>query len=276
MAYENFIETVTAAKIERDLERICVFAEDCNRNYEGIVKKRGDSVRILGVGKPTITDSVDKNITLSDAEDVEDTSVVMNINRIAYYNYKVGDIDKHEMTPDGLMETLRMETSEGLANKVDQFIAGLANDKLAKLDAAAAYQVTKDNVLEKIDTALTALYENDVAQNTKVTLTVSPKFYQILKTAYVALDTNNSNMLKNGKVGMYGNVTVKMSNNIYKSGGDEKIMLRTDRAVAFVHPMTHVEPYRPEKAFADAVKGFILYDGKIVRPKELIVMHVKY
>ena len=276
MAYENFIETVTAAKIERDLERICVFAEDCNRNYEGIVKKRGDSVRILGVGKPTITDSVDKNITLSDAEDVEDTSVVMNINRIAYYNYKVGDIDKHEMTPDGLMETLRMETSEGLANKVDQFIAGLANDKLAKLDAAAAYQVTKDNVLEKIDTALTALYENDVAQNTKVTLTVSPKFYQILKTAYVALDTNNSNMLKNGKVGMYGNVTVKMSNNIYKSGGEEKIMLRTDRAVAFVHPMTHVEPYRPEKAFADAVKGFILYDGKIVRPKELIVMHVKY
>ncbi|MBQ7846913.1 MAG: P22 coat protein - protein 5 domain protein, partial [Clostridia bacterium] len=91
----------------------------------------------------------------------------------------------------------------------------------------------------------------------------------------------NSQILKNGKVGMYGNVTVKMSNNVYKSkttadGDTDNIMMRTKRAVAFAKPLTHTEAYRPEKKFADAVKGFILFDAKVVRPKEMININVTY
>lgn len=52
-------------------------------------------------------------------------------------------------------------------------------------------------------------------------------------------------------------------------------MVHTDKAVAFVNPMTHVEAYRPEKGFSDAVKGFVLYQAKIVRPKELVVLNCK-
>ena len=54
MAYENFIPTVWNEAIQRELEGTYVFVEDCNRQFEGDVKKQGDSVRILGVGKPTI------------------------------------------------------------------------------------------------------------------------------------------------------------------------------------------------------------------------------
>lgn len=274
--FQNFIPSVWAAQINTELKRLCVFAEDCNSQYEGDVKQMGDSVRILGVGKPTITETTNKNITLSDAEDVDDTSVIMNINHIAHFNYKVDDIDKRQMKPNGVMQALSAETSEGLANVMDTFIANLANDKAAKLDASSAYQINKDTVLNAIDTALKMLYQNDVSMSAKVTLTVSPSFYMCLKQAYIALDTDNSNMLKNGRVGMYGNVHVKMSNNCYTNGGAERLMLRTSRAVAFANPMTHTEAYRPEKKFSDAVKGFILYDGKIVRPKEMIVMNVKY
>ena len=52
MAYENFIPAVWAEGIERELERLHVFATDCNQEYEGEVTKQGDSVHILGVGKP--------------------------------------------------------------------------------------------------------------------------------------------------------------------------------------------------------------------------------
>ena len=45
---------------------------------------------------------------------------------------------------------------------------------------------------------------------------------------------------------------------------------------AFVNPLTHTEAYRPEKSFADAVKGYALFDGKVVRPKEIINVNVKY
>lgn len=277
MAYQNFIPTMWAEQINRELERKCVFAEDCNRQYEGTVKAKGDSVRILGVGKPTITETTSKNITLSDAEDVEDTAITMPIERIAYFNYKVDDIDKRQAV-GGIMEALSKETSEGLANKVDQAIAGLAANAEAIKLYSTVPQVTASDVLGRIDAAIQKLYENDVSPSTEIVLTCSPRFYFILKQAYVNIDTDNSKMLENGKVGRYGNVVVKMSNNIAtaNSGATDLIMVRTKRAIAYVNPMTHTEAYRPEKKFSDAVKGFILYDRKIVRPKEMIILNVKY
>lgn len=276
MSYANFIPTIWAEAIERELERKCVFAENCNRQYDGKVKGQGDSVRILGVGKPTITTTTDKNITLTDAEDVADTSITMQINHVSYFNYKVDDIDKHEGV-NGIMDALNKETSECLAAEMDKHIADLAADKQAVKDAAAAYEVTTSNILKKIDEAIQKLYENNVSPTTQLTLTCSPQFYFILKQAYVNLDTDNSKMIENGKVGRYGNVIVKMSNQVHRDkNGNELIQLKTDRAIAFCNPLTHTEAYRPEHRFSDAVKGFVLYEGKIVRPKEMIVMNVKY
>lgn len=53
-------------------------------------------------------------------------------------------------------------------------------------------------------------------------------------------------------------------------------MIRTQRAIAYANPLTHTEAYRPEKKFADAVKGYILFDAKVVRPKEVLNINVKY
>ena len=39
--------------------------------------------------------------------------------------------------------------------------------------------------------------------------------------------------------------------------------------------VTHTEAYRPEKGFCDAVKGYVLYQARIVRPKELVVLSCK-
>lgn len=279
MAYSNFIPSVWEETINRELERACVFVEDCNRQYEGLVSKKGDSIHILGVGKPTIKsiDRASASDEIDEAEEINDTSVIMNINQIRYFNYKVGDIDKAQAV-GGLMDALSQETSEGLANEMDKYIANMATDSSVPTLNASATVVTKDNVLSLIDDAIQTLQENDVNMASGITLTVSPRFYKLFKQAYIGKDTNNSEELKNGKVAMYGNVTVKLSNNVAKtdSGAVDNIMLRTKRAIAFVNPLTHTEAYRPEKSFADAVKGYALFDGKVVRPKEIVNINVKY
>ncbi len=287
MAYQNFIPSVWSEGINRELERLCVFAEDCNRKYEGKVKKKGESVTILGVGKPTIKRiaKASRNNDIDAPEEIEDTSVIMYINQIAYFNYLVGDIDKAQAV-DGIMDALEAETSEGLANEVDTYIASFAKDSsVASLYPTAQKVVAKETaasgeayVLDVLDLAIQKLFENDVKESTKIVVTVSPRFYTILKKAYRFEDTNNSEILKNGKVGMYGKVIVKMSNNVHKtdSGATDNIMIRTQRAIAFAKPLTHTEAYRPEKKFADAVKGYILFDAKVVRPKEIININVKY
>lgn len=279
MAYTNFIPSVWAESINRELERACVFVEDCNRQYEGEVASKGDSVHILGVGKPTIKSLDRANATgeIDSAEEIEDTSVILNINQIRYFNYMVGDIDKAQAV-GGLMDTLSAETSEGLANEMDKFISNMAASEDVPTLTNTATVVTKDNILEVLDDAIMKLQENDVSMASGITVTVSPRFYKLFKQAYIGKDTDNSEYLKNGKVAMYGNVTVKLSNNVAKTeeGTVDNIMLRTKRAIAFVNPLTHTEAYRPEKTFADAVKGFVLFDGKVVRPKEIININVKY
>lgn len=279
MAYANFIPSVWNEGINRELERLCVFVEDCNRQYEGSVKKKGESVTILGVGKPTIKSlaKANRNNDIDAPEEIEDTSVVMYINQIRYFNYMVGDIDKAQAV-NGVMDALEQETSEGLADEVDKYVASFAVDSsVAKLNASPT-TVTKDNILSTLDLAIQKLYENDVKATTKIVVTISPRFYTLFKQAYIDKDTDNSEMLKNGRVAKYGNVVVKMSNNVHKtdSGATDNIMIRTQRAIAFAKPLTHTEPYRPEKKFADAVKGFILFDAKVVRPKEVININVKY
>jgi hypothetical protein len=241
-----------------------------------MVEKRGDTVHILGVGKPTITRTNDKDIILGDAETVEDTAATLTVNEIAYFNYKVGDIDRAQAV-NGVMEALTEETSEGLSDEMDRFVAGMAGYKGVILDAATAYVVDKDNIYDKIDAALQVLWENDVKPSTHVEMIIPPLFYNIMKQAQIKIDTDNSAVIQNGRIGKYGGITIKMSNNVLGSNAaGHKIILKTNRAIAFVNPLTHTEPYRPEKTFADAVKGFVLFDGKIVRPKEMIVMNVKY
>lgn len=275
MSYRNFSPKIWAKQINRELERAMVFAEDCNRQYEGDVKQMGDTVKVLGVGKPTITKQVGGSIVLKDPEAVEDTSVDLVINRVAYFNYLVDDIDRRQAV-GGLMDALSAESSEGTANAMDEDIAALAGTADAQKLFKSTTAITVDNILKQIDLGVQKLMENDVKPETKIVITVPPWFKTILRQAYVQLDTNNSAMLKNGRVGQYDNVIVKMSNNCHRnSDNGHDIMLRTQRAVAFANPLTHVEPYRPERRFADAVKGFVLYGTKIVRPKELIVLNVK-
>ena len=279
MAYSNFIPSVWAETINRELERQCVFAGDCNRIYEGEISRKGDSVHILGVGKPTIKSIERANASgeIDAAEEIEDTSTILTVNQIRYFNYKVGDIDKAQAV-GGLMDALSKETSEGLANEMDRYIANMALDQTVEKLTSEDTLITSANVLSTLDDAIEKLQENDVNFSGGVVITVSPRFYKLFKQAYIGKDTDNSAMLENGKVAMYGNVTVKLSNNVAKSnsGATDTIMIRTKRAIAFVNPLTHTEAYRPEKSFADAVKGFALFDGKVVRPKEIININVKY
>jgi hypothetical protein len=300
MAYENFIPSVWNEGIERELERMCVFVEDCNRKFEGSVKKKGESVTILGVGKPTIKSlsKANKNNDIDAPEEIEDTSTIMYINQIRYFNYMVGDIDKAQSV-GGIMDALEQETSEGLADEVDRYISGFAVDSsvTALYGTAPVKAVSgtagagEKNVLHILDEAVQKLYEHDVKTSATIVVTVSPRFYTLFKQAYIDKDTNNSEIMKNGRVGKYGNIIVKMSNNVCRTDTSGKvvnapekfsdtdadnIMIRTQRAIAYANPLTHSEPYRPEKKFADAVKGFILFDAKVVRPKEVININVKY
>lgn len=284
MSYNNFIEKIWAKGIQTELERLHVFADGVNREYEGVIKNLGDTVRIKNVGKPTITvgdiTEVKRDITLGDPEEVPDGAVSLVVDHFATFNYMVQDIDKAQGAGD-VMDALNKETSEGLADEHDKYISQLVlGDTGVQLyNGGTATALTKDNIFETLDLAQQVLYEADVKPTTGVTVIVPPWVHTLLRQGYIKTDTDNSEMLKNGQVARYGNMTIKMSNNVAQKKVSSTdtwfIQMRTDRAIAFVNQATHLEPYRPEKKFSDAMKGLDLFGAKIVRPKEIITIPVK-
>ena len=51
-----------------------------------------------------------------------------------------------------------------------------------------------------------------------------------------------------------------------------KCFLRTKRAIAFAEQLSEIDAYRPEKRFADAVKGLHLYGAAVIYPEEAILL----
>ena len=282
MSYANFKAKIWSKAIDKELERAFVFADGTNQQYSGEIKGLGDTVRILGVGKPTVTehDLINGDITLSTPEKVSDTSVSLVVDKAAYFNYAVGDIDKAQGAGK-VMATLNDEASQEVANKIDIHIANLVHpDKntvgVQMYNSGTPLQITNANVMATLDACQAMLYANDVSPATPVEMILPPWLYMLFRQAYQNKDTDNSEYLTNGKVARYGNMTIKMSNNVAMktSGGHDNyyIQIRTARAIAFASSEAHTEAYRPESSFSDAVKGFKLYGAKIVRPKELVVL----
>lgn len=285
MAFQKFKPEVWSQKFMEDLDKTLVFKEDCNHSYEGDAKKPGDAVRIFGLGDVEIGAwHHGKLEQLSAAQEVTGHSIVMPINEIRTFNFEVGDdLDKAQaMGGSGLMGKFSTKAKDNVADEIDQFIAGLHVGNCDLANTSAPAQLTAQTILDAIDNAYLKLLENNVSRNTKVTLTAPPWFIMMLKRAYVELDTDNSAMLKNGRVGRYGGITLKESNNVFHqtetvSGASKDvyhIQLKTDEAIAFVNPYTHMEGYRPDLTFIDCVKGYTLFDGMVVAPKQVIDLNV--
>lgn len=285
MSVKNFIPTLWAEKIDMALDEWLVFYEGCNHEYEGQLKKAGDSIRIQNVARPTITtttDGAEINNVSPEAADV--TSVTFPVKRQSYFAYSIYDVDKAQAAGD-LDAALKHETTQGIANEIDLAISTAVNDTGAKKLYGTVPKVVvgtpssgEVNVLQALDEAQQTLYEANVPTNEYVEVIMSPRFYTLFRREYTKLDTNNSDILKNGKVGMYGNMTVKLSNNVTtaNSGAQDLIMVKTKKAIAAVKTLSKVEAFRPEAGFADAVKGLTVHDRKLVRPHELVVLNVKY
>ena len=279
MSYQNFKAKIWAKAIDTELKRAFVFADGTNQSYSGQIKGLGDTVRILGVGKPTVTehDLIQGDITLSAPEKVSDTSVSLVVDKAAYFNYGVGDIDKAQGAGN-VLSVLNTEASEEVANAIDKHISNLVNPDSGTvgLQMFTKTQITNANVMATLDACQAMLYANDVSPATEVEMILPPWLYMAFRQAYQNKDTDNSEYLTNGKVARYGNMTVKMSNNVtIKNDGTRDVyyvQIRTKRAIAVAMSEAHTEPYRPESKFEDAVKGFKLYGAKIVRPKELVVL----
>lgn len=290
MSVNNFIPEVCSAEFQETLDRNLVFAEDCNRDYEGEVKKVGDAVRILGLGDAQTSKWTDGKLHRVDVDyQIEDTSMLMPINQISYWRFGIDDLDKRQaMSGNSLYSRWMQKENKRVARDMDEHIAGIHVGDLGvkvyqpKISGSVVPVSVDGNsgtdmpILTMMDEITQLLMENDVDPDAYRSLTAPWQFIMMLKRAYVELDTDNSAMLKNGRVGMFGNTVLKASNNCFKDASDYwHLQFKTKEAITFANPFTHTHAYTPEDYFEDKVKGYSLYQAKVVDGQQIIDVMIK-
>ncbi|MBE6556889.1 MAG: hypothetical protein E7664_03995 [Ruminococcaceae bacterium] len=271
MAIINFIPAVWSETLYRELDKQYIAVAHCNREFEGEIKEKGSKVRICGIGDIAINDYT-KNNDMAMPQDLSDTVRDLPINYAKYFNFQIDDIDRAQ-TSVNLMEGAMRVAASALANEADKVVFGLW-DKAEIVRSGQS--VTADNILDLIIATRTALYENNVTDTSEVVLEVSPAVAALILKAKIATGTDNTAELENGCLGMVAGCKVFVSNNIVQDDSEGPIyhqcLMRTKRAIAFAEQLSEINAYRPEKRFADAVKGLHLYGAKVVYPKELAVL----
>jgi hypothetical protein len=276
MSLNNFIPTVWAGKLLKNLNNDHVYAQGCNRDYEGEITQAGDAVKINSIGRVTIG-TYTKNTDMGAPETLDDAQQVLVITESKFFNFQIDDIDKAQQKPK-VMSDAMAEASWGLAETADDFLAALITAGVASaniLTAATSVGTgpTDDDAYELLVDLDVRLSNNNVPRVGR--WVVVPPWYEGLLRKDVRFvsfgtDKNRAN-LRGEPIGSASGFEVRISNNVPNAAGAYDILAGYPGAVTYAEqiPSGSVKAYEPEQRFADAMKGLHLYGAKVTRPSGL-------
>jgi hypothetical protein len=265
MAVTNFIQTIWSKKIQDDLELKCKLVDNCLREYEGDCKY-ARTVKILGVGEPTIT-AYDGTTPLT-YEKMSDRGQDLVIDQQYSFSFLVDDIEQAQSVP-GLKEEYQRKAVHGLAVKRDSYVASLIK---SATNATTATALTAEAVKTAIDAGIVALRERNFDE--EGVIEVTPAVYNVFKNHLITLSTNNPELIRKGVVGKYDDFDVIMSNNMAKDTTHAYCAIRGKKAIAFAGQINEVEALRSESHFADLVRGLDTFGAKVIDNARIQVIKV--
>lgn len=260
MSVTNFIQTIWSKKIQDSLETMCKLVDNCLREYEGDCRY-ARTVKILGVGEPTVSPyNPTEDISI---EDMKDTSQELTIDQQNYFAFYVDDVDKAQSVK-GLPEEYQRKAVHKLAVARDSYVAGLIK---GAANVTTAEALTQEAVKKAIDEAIVALRERDFDE--PGVLEITPAVYNVFKNCLITLSTDNPEYIKKGKVGVYDDLDVIMSNSLKKDGTYFYCAIRSKKAIAFAGQINEVEALRAEKRFKDIIRGLDTFGAKVIDEKRI-------
>ena len=278
MALTTFIPELWNARLLNALDKAHVFAGLINRDYEGEIKKQGDTVHINTIGEVTIGTYTKDTDFASGPQALTATDSTLIINQAKYFNFAVDDIDTAQAAGD-IMDKAMQRAAYGLADAADKYLA----DQLAAAITTAngnqvgttAVALTKENVYENIVKMKTILDKANVP-TTGRWLVVPPEMVALILQDDRFVKTGGTkaeDTLANGWVARAVGFDIYESNNCNSTNASSTttytVTAGDEGACTYAEQISDTEAYRPEKRFADAVKGLHLYGAKVVDPKRL-------
>lgn len=275
MAINNFIPTIWSEHLLNSLGKQYIGVANCNHDYEGEILGKGSTVKICGLNPITIGDYT-KNSDIGEPQELADHAYELTIDQAKYFNFQIDDVDRVQASPN-LMDYAIRTATEAIAKDTDRYIYRLHKE------TGVMTHTLIDVRNEALYTQILFLRENflnaGVTNMSDIVLEVSP--YVATELLRAKMDAVPSiETFENGCIGSIAGMKVFVSPEIECDSDGQYVTsycyMRTKRAIAFAEQFSEIEAYRPEKRFAEAVKGLHLYGAKIIYPSEFCVVEFKY
>jgi hypothetical protein len=311
----TFIPTLWSSKLNVKFYATSVFADICNRNWEGDIKNVGDKVVINNIPSLVINDYVvGGNLNY---QTPTPNTIEMVVDRAKYFAFNVADVLEYQSKPD-LMNMFTNDAAEQMRTVVDAtciyrtFNQGAATNRGATAGVksgainlgtdASPLQFTgnPNTVLNTILGMASVLDEQNIPDSERY-LVIDPATRMLLLQSdlrQVQITGDQTSPMRNGMIGKIDRFPVYLSNQLptiaangtaWLSGdGSESSVVATTNAnkrrviiaghksaISFASQMTKTEQLRNPTDFGDMVRGLEIFGHKVTKP-EALAMAVVY
>jgi len=280
----NFIPEIWSGKLIENFYDATVLAAISNTNYEGEIRKMGDTVNIRTTPEITIKTYV-KGQTLS-VENPDKPKIQLVIDKGEYFACIEDDVDKVQSDVN-MMDTWSKDASERMKIKIDQRVltdilpsisslnkgatAGRISGNIDLGTSGSAIAITKTNVLEYIVDMGTVLDEANAPESDRF-LIIPAKMAGYIKKSDLkdaSITGDSVSVLRNGRLGMIDRFTVYVSHNLSVTSGKFSIISGHKMGFTFASQMTEMESLRAESTFGNVIRGLQVYGYQVVKPEAL-------
>lgn len=286
----NFIPEIWAGKLVENFYDATVLAAISNTDYEGEIKRMGDTVNIRTTPTITLRDYV-KGQNLQ-VERPDAPKLQLLIDKADYFSCVEDDIDRIQ-SDIKLMDAWSKDASEQMKIKIDQRVLtdllpdiAAANVGLTAGEQSASFNlgtsgapitVTKDgaggtvSVVDLIVDMGTVLDEANAPESDRY-LVIPAKMSGLIKKSELkdaSLSGDSTSVVRNGRLGMIDRFMVYVSHNLNVSSGKHSIIAGHKMGFTFASQMTEMETIRAETTFGNIIRGLQVYGYKVVKPQAL-------
>lgn len=280
----TFIPEVWSGKLIENFYDATVLAAISNTDYEGEIRKYGDTVNIRTTPEIEIKE-YKKGQTL-ELSKPEAPKIQLLIDQGEYFACVEDDVDKIQ-SDIAMMDMWTKDASERMKIRVDSKVLGSIAGDVAAINrgatagrisgninlgtATSAVAITKENVLDFIVDLGTVLDEANAPEDNRY-LVIPAKMAGMIKKSDLkdaSLTGDSTSVLRNGRLGMIDRFTLYMSHNLPNTGGKFSIYAGHKMGLTFASQMTNMESIRAETTFGNIVRGLQVYGFKVVKPEAL-------
>lgn len=280
MSVNSFIPIIWSARLLEHLNKLHVASNFYNKNWEGEIQDRGNTVRINKIGDVDII-TYTPNQDLPAPEELNMVAQDLIIDQADAFTWQIDDVDAVQANAS-MMDAAMERSAYKLADKLDQFLFQTLADDTPTSNTigtpAAPILVTEANVYDIIVQLRTILSKNNTPSRDRQ-LAIPPEMVGFLLKDDRFTGTGGSfaeGTLLSGLIARGVGFQVFEVNNLPETSGVYEIVANHDVSATYAMQIVKTEATRMERRFADNVKGLNVYGAKVVLPQAAAKAYVTF